>query len=81
MAKKDSKPSYKAWFRSIRDHEETHALDEVVYNARDGALLEVAHDMGELAKTSGAAWKKLFEERWSAASTPTGSRCARRPCV
>jgi threonine synthase len=73
MAKQDGKPSYKAWFRSIRDHAETYALDEVVYNARDGALLEVAHDMGELSKTSGAAWKKLFDERSHSSGWPYGS--------
>ena len=48
MAQPNGKPSYRAWFRSIHDHAETYALDEVVYTARDGALLEVAHDMGEL---------------------------------
>jgi threonine synthase len=68
-----AKPSYRAWFRSIHDHEETYALDQVVYTARDGALLEVAHDMGELGKTSGAEWKKLFEQRSHSSAWPYGS--------
>ena len=55
-----AKPAHRAWFRSIRDHAETYPLDEVVYTARDGSLLEVAHDMQELAKTPAAEWKRLF---------------------
>jgi threonine synthase len=69
----DAKPAHRAWFRSIRDHDETYPLDEVVYTARDGSLLEVAHDMEELAKTPGAEWKRLFRERSHSSSWPYGS--------
>jgi threonine synthase len=68
-----SKPSYRAWFRSIHDHSETYALDEIVYTARDGALLEVVHDMDELRKVSAEEWKRLFDERSHTSSWPYGS--------
>ncbi len=68
-----SKPSYRAWFRSIHDHAETYALDEVVYTARDGALLEVVHDMDELRKVSAEGWKRLFHERSHSSGWPYGS--------
>jgi threonine synthase len=67
------KPSHRAWFRSIRDHAETYPLEEVVFQARDGALLEVVHDMDELAKTSAAEWKRLFRERAHSSEWPYGS--------
>ena len=68
----DAKPAHRAWFRSIRDHGETYPLDEVVYTARDGSLLEVAHDMRELAKTPAAEWKRLFRERAHSSQWPYG---------
>jgi threonine synthase len=69
----DAKPAYRAWFRSIANHAETYPLDEVVYTARDGSLLEVAHDMEELAKTPAAEWKSLFRERAHSSAWPYGS--------
>ena len=69
----DAKPSHRAWFRSINDHAETYPLDEVVYTARDGALLEVAHDLDELAKTPAAEWKRIFRERSHSSEWPYGS--------
>ena len=68
-----AKPQYRAWFESIHDPSERHELDEVVYTARDGSLLQVVHDMAELRKTSGAAWKRLFEERAHRNEWPYGS--------
>jgi threonine synthase len=67
------KPSYHAWFQSIHDPSERYALDEIVYQARDGALLEVAHDKGELRKTSAAEWKNLFRSRNHVNDFPYGS--------
>jgi threonine synthase len=68
-----AKPSYRAWFRSIHDHREVYALDEVVYTARDGALLEVVHDMDELRKVSAESWKRTFDERSHSSGWPYGS--------
>jgi threonine synthase len=67
------KPDPKAWFASIRDHSETYPLDQVVYTARDGALLEVVHDMDELGKTPAAEWKQLFRARSHSSEWPYGS--------
>ena len=67
------KPSYKAWFQSIRDTSERYPLDEIVYQARDGSLLEVVHDMDELSKTSARDWKAQFSRRTSRTAFPYGS--------
>ena len=67
------KPAYRSWFRSIRDHQETYALDEIVYTARDGSLLEVVHDMDELRKTPADDWKRIFRERAHSSEWPYGS--------
>jgi threonine synthase len=67
------KPRYRAWFRSIADHDETYALDEVVYTSHDGHLLEVHHDLAELRKTPGDDWKRLFRERSHSTEWPYGS--------
>ena len=67
------KPSYRARFRSIANHDETFELDEIVYQASDGALLEVHHDLDELKKTSGEEWKRLFRGRSHSSTWPYGS--------
>jgi threonine synthase len=67
------KPSYHAWFQSIHDPNERYELDEIVYQARDGALLEVVHDKAELRKTSAEKWKKLFARRNVVNDFPYGS--------
>ena len=69
----DRKPAYRAWFQSIRDPSERYELDEVVYRARDGSLLEVVHDLTELRKTGPAGWKALFREREHTTTWPYGS--------
>ena len=67
------KPAYRAWFQSIKDPSERYRLDEVVYRARDGSLLEVIHDPEELRKTSAEGWKQLFREREHSTVWPYGS--------
>ncbi len=67
------KPSYRAWFQSLHDETERYPLDEVVYTARDGGLLQVVHDMDELRKTSGEEWKARFEGRSHKNAWPYGS--------
>jgi len=69
----ESKPSYRAWFQSISDEHERYALDEIVYKASDGALLEVRHDTGELRKKSPEQWKRLFTERSHSTEWPYAS--------
>jgi threonine synthase len=67
------KPTYHAWFQSIHDPNERYELDEIVYQARDGALLEVVHDVDELRKTSPEDWKSLFRQRNLGTEFPYGS--------
>jgi len=67
------KPSYRAWFQSIDDASERYPLEQVIYRSRDGHLLEVVHDLGELRKTGPAAWKALFREREHSTVWPYGS--------
>jgi threonine synthase len=66
-------PAYRAQFRSIHDHTETYSLDEVVYRAKDGALLEVVHDIDALRGVPAAEWKRIFRERTHASEWPYGS--------
>lgn len=65
--------TYRAWFQSINDPSDRYALDEVVYTGRDGALLKVVHDLEALRKTSGAEWKRIFEQRAHTTQWPFGS--------
>ncbi len=69
----EPKPALRAWFQSLNDPSERYGLDEVVYTARDGSLLEVVHDMEELGKVSAQDWKRLFEEREHVSEWPYGS--------
>ncbi len=64
---------YRAWFQSIRDPSERYSLDEVVYKAKDGALLEVVHDLEALRKVPADEWKAMFESRRSSNEWPYAS--------
>jgi len=68
-----SKPVHRAWFEAFGNPDERHALDEVVYTARDGSLLQVVHDMDELRKTPADEWRSLFEQRVHKSEWPYGS--------
>jgi len=68
-----AKPAHRAWFEAFGDPSERYELDEVVYTARDGGLLQVVHDMDELRKTSAEQWKALFEQRAHKTEWPYGS--------
>ena len=67
------KPRHRAWFESLAHPDERYELDEIVYTDREGGLLQVAHDMGELAKTSAASWKGTFDDRAHRTAWPYGS--------
>jgi len=69
----NEKPSYRAWFESLRDPTERYPLDEVVYTDRNGGLLRVVHDLAELKKTSAGEWKQTFEDRAHKTTWPYGS--------
>ncbi len=67
----------RAWFESLAGGDgraiERFDLDEVVYTDSKGGLLQVVHDMDELARTSGDEWKALFERRARKNDWPYGS--------
>ena len=67
------KPAPRAWFESLNSPEERYGLDEVVYQDRNGGLLQVVHDMDELKKTSATEWKEIFEKRARRNEWPYGS--------
>jgi threonine synthase len=67
--------SYRARFQCI-DPEcgATYPLNSIVYHCKQcGSLLEVQHDLGQLKKSSAAAWKTLFEDRYMSTQWPYGS--------
>jgi hypothetical protein len=52
---------------------ESFPLDEVVYRAADGGLLDVQHDMAALAQYGPEHWKKVFDSRIGTTAWPYGS--------
>src|SRR5262245_28939739 len=61
-----------ATFRCFRGCEGSYPLTQALYRCpKCDGLLAVRHDMAELAATSGADWRALFDRRWSA-TCPSG---------
>ncbi|KDD75510.1 pyridoxal-phosphate dependent enzyme [Helicosporidium sp. ATCC 50920] len=56
-----------------QDWAESYSLDDVVYRAQDGGLLDVAHDMTALKQFDGAYWRRLFDSRVGTTGWPFGS--------
>lgn len=55
-------------YRCVAGCSSVYPIDEVVYRCKTcGELLEVAHDVEALKKTSGDAWKAHFDSRWRSA--------------
>jgi threonine synthase len=67
--------SYRAWFQCINlECGASYPLNTVVYQcSRCGALLEVQHDVSQLASRDARSWMKLFEDRYKTTSWPYGS--------
>jgi len=67
--------AYTAWFECFNENcRKRYSLTEVIYNCGAcGSLLQVVHDMDELAKTSAAEWVRLFDERRMRNQWPYGS--------
>ena len=63
MSSPSEKSAPRAWFESVADPSERYGLDEVRYTDSNGGLLQVVHNMTELAKTSASDWKAIFERR------------------
>lgn len=65
---------YSAWFECINGCPSRFSLTEVIYRCPTcGDLLDVKHDIDALRRRSGAAWIKLFEERYRRNDFPYGS--------
>lgn len=65
---------FHAYYKAFdRDDTSTYALDEVVYRAERGGLLEVDHDMKALAKYSPEEWRSIFDKRSGRTVWPYGS--------
>ena len=52
---------------------EVFSLDEVMYRATDGSLLDVEHNMEALAMYGPEYWRALFDTRVGRTSWPFGS--------
>ncbi len=67
--------SYRAWFQCINPEcGAVYPLDSIVYHCRKcQSLLEVQHDIKELARLDANAWKKLFADRYKCNEWPYGS--------
>eukprot|EP00190_Bangiopsis_sp_CCMP1999_P003338 CAMPEP_0198730098 /NCGR_PEP_ID=MMETSP1475-20131203/22803_1 /TAXON_ID= ORGANISM="Unidentified sp., Strain CCMP1999" /NCGR_SAMPLE_ID=MMETSP1475 /ASSEMBLY_ACC=CAM_ASM_001111 /LENGTH=515 /DNA_ID=CAMNT_0044492861 /DNA_START=52 /DNA_END=1599 /DNA_ORIENTATION=+ len=50
-----------------------YPLDQVVYRAKDGGLLDVEHDMEALGRHTAEEWKELFDRRSGRTVWPYGS--------
>ena len=58
---------------NLKNSQEAYDLDEVLYRARDGGLLDVSHDMEALAIYGPEYWKALFDARTGRTAWPFGS--------
>lgn len=65
---------YRAWFQCIAGCSEQYNLNEIIYRCRCcGGLLEVVHDVERLKNRGGAAWIRLFDDRYKRTDYPYGS--------
>ena len=64
---------YRAWFSAVDGSPGRWPLNEVIYRAPTGALLEVQHDHEALRSRSASAWMKLFDDRYLRTQWPYGS--------
>lgn len=59
--------------RSQKPSPEEYSLDQVIYRANDGGLLDVQHDMDALKEYDATYWRKLFDSRIGTTRWPYGS--------
>ena len=52
---------------------EEYSLDQVIYRANDGGLLDVQHDVAALKQYDASYWRKLFDSRVGTTRWPFGS--------
>lgn len=67
-------PNFNAWYTAFNeDDSSTFNLDEIVYRADKGGLLEVNHDMDALRRYDEKQWRELFDTRTGRTVWPYGS--------
>lgn len=67
-------PAFSARYGAFdEDDDSQFALDDIVYRASRGGLLEVEHDMGALRRYDPAQWRELFDRRSGRTVWPYGS--------
>lgn len=67
-------PTFSARYRAFdEDDTSEYALDDIVYRAKNGGLLEVEHDIDALRRYDPAQWRELFDRRSGRTVWPYGS--------
>lgn len=66
--------AYQAWLECVRGCGQKYPIGQVIYRCEKcGGLLDVEHDVDELAKRSASAWMHLFDDRLRTNEWPYGS--------
>lgn len=66
--------TFNAWYSAFnQDDDSTFQLNDIVYRAQGGGLLEVEHDMDALRRFDPSQWKQLFDKRAGRTVWPYGS--------
>ncbi len=66
--------TYDSWLQCSEGCEWRLEVTEVIYRCPEcGGLLEVGHDVDALRRRSGAAWMRLFDDRYMRTEYPYGS--------
>lgn len=67
-------PDFNAKYGAFNEGDDSeYQLDEIVYRAQQGGLLEVEHDMEQLARISPEEWRMMFDRRAGRTVWPFGS--------
>lgn len=67
-------PSFNAHYSAFDSNDPSeYQLDQIVYRAKNGGLLEVDHDMDALKRYDPAQWRDLFDRRSGRTVWPYGS--------
>lgn len=59
-----------AYRRFLDERGESWSLDQIIYRAPDGGLLDVVHDLAALRQTPAAQWRELFDRRAGGSQHP-----------
>ena len=66
--------SNRSWYECVRGCGQRYSLSEVIYRCKEcGGLLDVQHDLEQLAAKSTREWQDLFEKRSGSTESPFDS--------